>query len=120
MIRVFPDFHEKRPGDFAEVVRGEEQFMTFVLLDLAVKEGLLTLVGHEEIPESKRAFPIFRSSGGMKKNEVTKNWWLWDGEKGWYVGELTEAQQHFPIRGIGNPAMIVDKLCMGWRAEMFP
>ncbi len=119
LIGVFPGFHDQRPDDFAEIVRGEEQFMTFVALDACIKDGLLAIAGHEEVPETKRTFPCFRSSNDERTKEVSKHWWLWDGEQSWYVGELTEEQRHLPIKGIANPAAIVIRLMNGWKAEWF-
>ena len=119
LIRVFPGFHDQRTDDLAEIVRGEEQFMTFVALDACIKDGLLAIAGHEEVPETKRAFPLFRGNAGRKAHEVVPNWWLWDGEQSWYVGELTEEQRHYPIKSIANPALIVIRLMNGWKAEWF-
>ncbi|MGA7669291.1 MAG: hypothetical protein WBW04_02650 [Nitrolancea sp.] len=120
LIRVFSGVHDQRPEDFSEIVTAEEQFMAFILLDAAVRAGLLAIVDREEIPESKRAFPTFRSNAFRKLNEVTKNWWLWDGEQSWFVGELTDEQRHFPILEIANTAAIVIRLTKGWHPEMFP
>ena len=44
-------------------------------------------------------------------------WWLWDGEKEWQIGSITNEQRKLPIRQIWNDTMLIARLEQEWRPE---
>jgi len=113
LLRVFPTIHESQPSDFSEIINGPELFTTFFSLGTAVSRGLMTIVARLTVPEQFREFPIFRASHRTPEG-YKGGWWLWDGEKQWYVGELTPEQRKYPIKGIWNNILLVKRIEEGW------
>jgi hypothetical protein len=89
-------------------------YVTFVFLKLFVSEGLLEVVAHEPVPEEARAFPLFRAPGNRDRTGRVRDWWLWDGEREWRVGELTPEQEELPIREIWTYPALVACIEDGW------
>ncbi len=113
LLRVFPTIHQSRPQDFSEIVTGPEQFTVFFPLGAAVARGIVKIASQEIVPEPFRKFPIFRASH-LTREGYKGGWWLWDGEKEWYVGELTLEQRHYPIRAIWNDTLLIQRIEEGW------
>src|SRR3546814_12102861 len=65
LIRVSPGFHNEQPKNFSAVVESEPQFSAFFVVQSAVNQGLLSVVGNVPIPERLQVFPTFRS-----RNEI--------------------------------------------------
>lgn len=82
LIRVFPGFHNQQPKDFSVVVEGEPQFSAFFVVQSAVNQGLLSVVGNVPVPEKLQAFPTFRSRNGGPGGSL----WLWDGKESFRLG----------------------------------
>jgi hypothetical protein len=83
LIRVFDQIFESRPTDWEKVSQGIVRFPTFIPLAAAIRQGTLEIVGHHEVADANKIFPLFR--GGVPDPGTTKvsRWWLWDGEKDW-------------------------------------
>jgi hypothetical protein len=45
------------------------------------------------------------------------DWWLWDGEKEWRVGSISDEQRKLPIRGCWNDTMLIKRIEEGWLPE---
>jgi hypothetical protein len=116
LIRVLPGLHKVRPVTFASLVQASAQFITFFPLGAACSRGIVSIVANEPLPEHAAVFPTFRS-GARGKDGLVKTWWLWDGKKQWRVGELTQKMRAFPIRGVWNDTLLVERICSGWRAD---
>jgi hypothetical protein len=112
LIRVLPGFYPDRPPSLRQVVDQPARFSIFFPLAAAVNQGLFAKVGNEPIPERDRPFPIFR-----EVMPGTKVWWLWDGERSWRVGDLTEEQRKMPLRWIVNHKALLDMIESGWTPE---
>ena len=67
-------------------------FSSFYSLGPSVRHALTAIVGKVAVPASLTAFPLFRA-GAIPNPQTGKvdNWYLWDGEKEWRVGEITES-----------------------------
>ncbi len=114
LIRVLPGFHNQ-PVNLQEIVDLEEQFQTFVNASSLIKHGFAEVIGSAEIPAAKRAFPVFRMSAGIP--EGADNWWLWDGNREWKIGRLTEEQKRMPIASTWTGPYLIDRICEGWNPQ---
>ncbi|HEV2208653.1 MAG TPA: ribonuclease E inhibitor RraB [Verrucomicrobiae bacterium] len=122
LLRILPGVFTTRPGDFNELASSKELFFTFFPLQAAIKRGVMEVVANESIPALAQKFPLFRSGIRNPATGKVEVWWLWDGEKAWKVGQLTDAQLDLPIKQIPSYLMLVERIENGWtprRAEDF-
>jgi hypothetical protein len=118
MIRVFDQLHEDRPDDFVEVAKGNVRFTTFYPLQAAVNKKVVGVVGNVRVPDHLKAFPLFRAAGLISPTTSrVDNWWMWDGQKEWCIGALTDEHRKLPIRAVWNHTFLVDRIIQGWRPE---
>ena len=115
LLHVLPGLHKSRPKEFSGLVTQQPQFITFFPLGAACNRGIVNVVANEPIPPHAKAFPIFRSR--VKTPEGSGPWWLWDGKSEWKVGALEPGMESFPIRGIWNDTLLVERIIQGWRHE---
>jgi len=113
LIKVLPGLFTKRPKDFKELVMQQERFYVFFPLGPAVYRDIVRIVGHEEIPERCRPFPLFKATNNLRTDKV-KTWWLWDGVKSWRVGQLQPEHFNLPIKQIVNDTMLVYLITNDW------
>jgi hypothetical protein len=119
LVSVLPSFHETRPKDLQAVVDQPEQFRSFYPLDAAVAAKMVHPVGSCDMPEGRRAFPVFRNGIADRAGEVAV-WWLWDGERQWRAERSTDELRHLPLEEIINHALLVERLESGWTSADFP
>jgi hypothetical protein len=114
LLRVFDQIFESRPADWERVSQGVVRYPVFFPLTAAVRRGIFEIVGHSEVTGANKIFPLFRD--GVPEPGTTKvsRWWLWDGEKDWWVGELTPEQGKLPIDGIWTDLLLVERIEGGW------
>jgi len=86
----------------------------FCFLQSAVNRGLWTVIGNCPVPERSQHFPLFRSGMNDPVTGGVKDWWLWDGNTAWRVGELSKEQSSLPEEGIWTDALLVERLEGGW------
>ena len=110
LIRVLPGTYDVRPANISDLVRGRERYFIFFPVRAAAYRGLIAGVGLHEIPPHARSFPLFKAGR-------PPNWWLWDGQREWRVGELAPDQRALPTRGIWNLAMLAARIARGWTPE---
>ena len=91
------------------LVTGPVRFSTFFPLAAAIKRGIFKVVGHKDVAPQNKPFPLFRDGVADPKTNKVKVWWLWDGEKEWKVGEITLEQRKFPLRGIWNDTLLIER-----------
>jgi hypothetical protein len=118
LLTVLPGFYNQRPENFEDIVGGTPRFLCFFLLAAAVNQKMVSVVDHRPVPEAARAFPIFRAGQIDFCTGTVANWWLWDGVTEWPVLELDDEQKRFPVRGIWNHAILVERLESGFSDEM--
>jgi hypothetical protein len=101
------------PPDLDALAQAPTEFVCFVRLGSRNPPHHLKYFGSYAVHADARDFPMFRSglSGRDKKVHV---WWLWDGVKSWKIGALKPEQRDFPIRGIWDEEMLVERLENGW------
>lgn len=116
LIRVLPGLHETRPSDFAALVAQLPQFMAFFPTGSACSRCVVQVVAHEDIPQHSRNFPTFRSS--IRTSMRRGPWWLWDGSSEWQVGHLEPGMEQWPIQGVWNDTLLVERIVSGWRHEL--
>ena len=90
------------------------QFTTFFPLGSAVNREIVRIIGNLPIREEFKTFPIFRS-GVPNKSGIVEIWWLWDGENEERVGKLSAEQMKYPIRGVINDTLLIERICAGWQ-----
>lgn len=120
LIRVFPGFSRTRPTNFDDLVNGPERFVAFVPLAALIRKGSISIVGKAIVPSHARSFPLFRSGVTNPKTRRVETWSLWDGQKTWKIGGLSEEQKKLPIRSIWTEALLFDRVECGWSPESSP
>jgi hypothetical protein len=116
LLRVLPGIHAVRPDSFTDLVGETEQFVVFFPLVAAVKGAIVEIVGHEEVPEWAVPFPVFRNGLPDREGKIHE-WWLWDGQKQWKVGNLTSEMRSFPQEEVVNDTRLIEMIETGYRAE---
>lgn len=120
LIRILPGFFETRPSHFTELAQQREIFTSFFPLQAAVNRGIFEVVAHCAIPEKARQFPLFRDGGVDPTTGKVETWWLWDGEREWKVGEISQEQRGLPIREIINDTLLIERIESGWTPRTDP
>ncbi len=61
--------------------------------------------------------PTFRTGVINPKTGKVDVWWLWDGNREWKIGAISEEQRKFPIRGSWNDTLFIERIEEGWLPE---
>ncbi|WP_334043412.1 hypothetical protein [Burkholderia ambifaria] len=117
LIRVLPGVFADAPADLELLVAIETNFWIFFPVGAAFSRGIVRKVGRYAIPDHSKSIPVFRA--GVVDPAVGKvmDWWLWDGEKAWHVGSITDEQRRLPIRGSWNDTLLIQRIEEGWLPE---
>src|SRR5262249_10926595 len=113
LIRVLPGLFPKRPKGLRELVGQPARFCTFFALQAAVNQKVVEVVGHEAVPSEAQTFPLFRNGVPNKTTKKVDTWWLWDGERQWLAGALTDEQRRLPILGIVDETRLIEQIVSG-------
>lgn len=107
LIRVIPGVFKDLPTDLESLVAKETNFWIFFPVRAALSRGIVRKIGSHAIPDHSKSIPVFRA--GVVDPAVGKvaDWWLWDGEREWRVGSITDEQQKLPIRGSWNDTILI-------------
>ena len=115
LLRMLPGTYESRPANLLDLVYGCERFYAFYPLSYMLKEGAVRIVAHAPVPEHAREFPLFRAAGNIDEGTGrVVDWWLWDGQREWRIGELTPELLRLPIRSIVSHELLVERIASGW------
>lgn len=117
LIRVFSATYQTPPSDWNALVGQNTNFWVFFPVAAASKKGVVQKVANCEVPESARSTPIFRAGIPDPDTGKVDTWWLWDGEREWPVGTITEEQRRLPIRASWNDTLLVQRIEEGWLPE---
>jgi hypothetical protein len=117
LLRVFGSIFPSRLSHFESMIQGCPLFETFFPLSAALHKGAVSIVGNVTIPPRLRDFPMFRDGISDPSTGSVKTWWLWDGEREWPIGNLTEEQRRFPIREVINDTLLRERIESGWTPE---
>jgi len=85
------------------------RFSTFFPLKAAINRGIFKIVANCSVPKFAQKFPIFKSTNALPNSDPKEAiWWLWDGEKEWKVGKLSEeVQKKYPKKSIFNDTGLI-------------
>jgi len=119
LLRVYSGFHETRPNHIAlsSILESAPIFLCFFPLSAAVNRGIVSIVDNTSLPLKSLEFPIFRAGVVDPSTGKVATWWLWDGEKEWRVGELTNDQRKLPIRGVWNDTLLIERIESEWTPD---
>jgi hypothetical protein len=95
----------------------QEGYFTFYLVSLAVKQGLVEIVGNHPIPEGLEAPSALRRSGFTTPEGKVLTWVVWDGAKEVLKKELTAQEKRFSLAEMWNHEFLVSRLSEQWRPE---
>lgn len=114
LLRVFKKVYAETPELLDCILKDEVRFSAFFPLKAAVAQGIVRVVGNLPVPKELSQFPVFRA--GVVDPSVGKvvTWWLWDGDNEKNIGSLSEEQRHFPIRGIWNDTLLIERIESNW------
>jgi len=114
LLRIFKNNYIARPSDLDNVLKDDVVFSTFFPLKGAVKIGSVEIVGNLSVSNTLSQFPTFRAGVIDPSTGKVAIWWLWDGEREWKIGRLTEEQKKFPIRGVWNDTLLIERIESNW------
>ena len=114
LLRVLPGFFADRPTAFQDLARQDAVFVSFFPLQAAIKRKIVQVVANCPVPSDVAQFPLFRAPGWTDKSGKVLDWWLWDGEKSWQIGQLTENQKRLPIKEVINDTLLIERIENGW------
>lgn len=118
LVRVFPGVFDSPPSSFSDVVQGKEQFLAFFPLGAAIRRGLVRVVANEQVPTEYKDFPTFKAGWKDPRTGQVSNWWLWDGEREWRVGYLSEEEKRkYPSREAINDTLLIERVESNWQPE---
>lgn len=120
LLRVLPGLFNQRPADLAGLVECAEVLVAFFPLQAALNQGIFEFVVNVPVPASASAFPLFRTGLPDPQTGKVENWWLWDGQKAWRVGAITDEQRNLPLRGIWNDTILIERIESGWTPASDP
>ena len=115
---MFEELHPSRPDDLAAVVNGPIRFATFFPLQAAVKAKCVEVAGNVPVPSHLKSCPLFRAAGYINPaTHRVEDCWLWDGDKEWRIGKLTEEQLRLPIRAGWNDTLLRERIEADWHPQ---
>lgn len=117
LIRVLPGVFDRRPEDIDVVLNNETNFWVFFPVSGALKLKIINKLGNFNVPEHSLKIPLFRAGDVDSETRKVETWWLWDGERQWKVGKISEEQRKLPIRQIWNDTMLIERIEEGWLPE---
>lgn len=111
LIRVLDGFYQERPSmeEIYSIVNKNHRFQTFCFLKAAIKEREVEFIENIDIPEEFKKFPIFKNTNTHPKGDQKEAIWsLWDGEKSWRVGKLSEEEQlKYPFHSLCDATALI-------------
>ncbi|MHC8393470.1 hypothetical protein ACYZT8_07365 [Pseudomonas sp. LB3P93] len=116
LIRVLPGTYNELP-DLDALVEEKTNFWIFFPVSAALKQGIIHKTKVCVIPEHSQKTPIFRTGVVDPSTGRVDAWWFWNGEREWKVGEITQEQRAYPIRGTWNDTLLVQRIEEGWLPE---
>jgi hypothetical protein len=112
LLRVFQV--REKVDDIAELTNASHQFTTFFPLGAAVNRKIVSIAGNLPVRDEFKTFPTFRV-GVANQSGVVEAWWLWGGENEERIGRLSPEQMEYPIRGVINDTLLIERIWSGWQ-----
>jgi hypothetical protein len=102
--------------DFAWVDDAAEQFISFCPVTTYVNHGDMTVVSNRPVPTRFTHMPLFRAA--VRNLSTGKStWWLWDGKKEIYVGDLNNETINLPIRQLIDFQELKIRISTSWTSS---
>lgn len=120
LIRVYPGFYEVRPKDVQSLVCGDPKFICFCSISKSIRDGKFFIVGNAELKGDAKVFPTFRAGMKSPATDKVENWWFWDGNNEWRVGNITNEQRKMPLRGVWNEKLLLLRIVSEWTPQNDP
>jgi hypothetical protein len=117
LVRVLPGLFPVRPESLGDLAKEKELFVIFFPLVAAVSKKIFKVIANEELPAESKRFPLFRAPGFVDRQGRVRDWWLWDGERSWQIGNLTDEQRRLPMRISCNDTALIQRIEEGWTPE---
>ena len=117
LLRVLPSFFPSRPDRFDQLVLQPHRFVTFFPLRAAVSRKIFEVVDNQPLSPEAQAFPLFRKAGFVDREGKVHDWWLWDGNRQWQVGQLSPEQRRLPMLGVWNDTLLIARIEEEWLPE---
>ena len=114
LIRVLPGFHSSRPPQVDRLVAEPARFVVFFPLQQAVSRKIFEVVANGPIPDEAKELPLFRARGFIDREGRVQDWWLWNGEREWKIGELSDEYRRLPIREVWNDTLLISRIEEDW------
>jgi hypothetical protein len=114
LLRVFKKVYAEKHRSLEDILNDEVRFSTFFPLKATVEQGIVEVVGSLPVPKVLSQFPVFRAGVIDPSTGKVATWWLWDGENEVKIGNLSEEQKHFPIRGVWNDTLLIERIESNW------
>lgn len=114
LIRVFKKVYRERPETIDSITDDNLRFSTFFPLKAAVENKIVEVIGNKSVSVELSEFPMFRAGVVDPSSGKVASWWLWDGENEEQIGRLTEEQKHYPIRGVWNDTLLIERIESNW------
>ena len=114
LIRVLKSIYPEIPAKLGELLIDEPLFITFFPLGAAINRNVVKVVSNVDVPDHSKQFPIFKAGVPNAQGKV-ETWWLWDGENETRVDSLSEEQKDYPVRGVINDTLLVERISSQWR-----
>ncbi|MGI9424463.1 MAG: hypothetical protein ACR2PA_14810 [Hyphomicrobiaceae bacterium] len=117
IVRALAGLHQTRPADLNLLVNLPTRFITMTPLAANLAAGQLTgtRIGHFQIPDAARDFPVFRTPIRDRVRRIVY-WWHWDGDTLRHVvpdGKIDEdgnANQRLPMREVTDAHWLLQRL----------
>ncbi|NTI39781.1 hypothetical protein G6L94_00695 [Agrobacterium rhizogenes] len=116
-IRILPGTYPVGYAGLDALIEKAINFWIFFPVAAALKAKIIRKIGSYDVPSHSKQMPLFRAGVVDPQTRKVENWWLWDGEKSWMVGEITAEQRKLPIKGIWNDTLLIQRIEEGWLPE---
>lgn len=118
-VRILPGLFKARPTpDELAALTTQEGYFTFYLVSLAVRHGLVELVGNYPIPAGLKAPSKLLRAGFTTREGKVMAWFLWDGTRETLLKrELTPEEKRISLAEMWNHELLVHRLAEQWLPE---
>jgi hypothetical protein len=107
-VRIEPRVRQSPPSALDDLFH--DGYFTFYPARLAVKKGLMQIVGRAAAPR----MPTIWRRAGVRRGTVIDTWVIEEETGEQVTRELTPAQRLLPIAAVWNHAMLLERVAAGW------